>query len=240
MVIDGIIGMQQIQSAYSYLNSVKRKERFDVILEPLQAITQLAYLKACPIGTKLTIENNLLFIQIPNWHQGITRSWNKDKREDILLLFNAVQRYNKMYVNNHTKNENPNFKKLIEIITRMAIEGIDNLISTYSRVENTSIVQTLVMYKTILSYPERFNGIDNLNDEDDKHNKNYKNDKKMEDVFAQIKNNWNDNEIAVLYNILCLIDNDKINAEMYINGANQILKPLHDRIRKWISDNIVY
>ena len=29
----------------------------------------------------------------------------------------------------------------------MAIEGIDNLISTYSRVENTSIVQTLVMYK---------------------------------------------------------------------------------------------
>ena len=49
-----------------------------------------------------------------------------------------------------------------------------------------------------------------------------------------------ENEIAVLYNILCLIDSDKINAEMYINGANQILKPLHDRIRKWISDNIVY
>jgi hypothetical protein len=280
MVIEGFIGMQQIQSAYSYLHSVKRKERFDVILEPLQAITQLAYLKACPIGTKLTIENNLLFIQIPNWHQGITRSWNKDKREDILLLFNAVQRYNKMYVNNHSKNENPIFKNLIEIITRMAIEGIDNLISTYSRVENTSIVQTLVMYKTILSYPERFNGIDNLHDEDEENeeysstsnnksnhknnsnnsgnsnsnsNKSNKiihktiqnnsrnsNDRKMEDVFAQIRNNWNDNEIAVLYNILCLIDSDKINAEMYINGANQILKPLHDRIRKWISDNIVY
>lgn len=257
MVIEGYIGMQQIQSAYSYLHSVKRKERFDVILEPLQAITQLAYLKACPIGTKLTIENNLLFIQIPNWHQGITRSWNKDKREDILLLFNAVQRYNKMYVNNLSKNENPVFKNLIEIITRMAIEGIDNLISTYSRVENTSIVQTLVMYKTILSYPERFNGIDNLSDdEEDSYkksnsnssiNKNIRNsntrnnsDKKMEDVFAQIKNNWNDNEIALLYNVLCLIDNDKINSEMYINGANQLFKPLHERIRKWISDNIVY
>lgn len=268
MVIEGYIGigMQQIQSAYSYLHSVKRKERFDVILEPLQAITQLAYLKACPIGTKLTIENNLLFIQIPNWHQGITRSWNKDKREDILLLFNAVQRYNKMYVNNLSKNENPIFKNLIEIITRMAIEGIDNLISTYSRVENTSIVQTLVMYKTILSYPERFNGIDNLSDDEEDSYKNSSNssssksnssksiinknnrnsntrnnsDKKMEDVFAQIKNNWNDNEIALLYNVLCLIDNDKINSEMYINGANQLFKPLHDRIRKWISDNIVY
>ena len=170
-----------------------------------------------------------------------------------------------MYVNNLSKNENPVFKNLIEIITRMAIEGIDNLISTYSRVENTSIVQTLVMYKTILSYPERFNGIDNLSDdEEDSYknssnsnsksnssksiiNKNIRNsntrnnsDKKMEDVFAQIKNNWNDNEIALLYNVLCLIDNDKINSEMYINGANQLFKPLHDRIRKWISDNIVY
>ena len=71
MVIEGFIGMQQIQSAYSYLHSVKRKGSL-MLLEPLQAITQLAYLKACPIGTKLTIENNLLFIQIPNWHQGIT------------------------------------------------------------------------------------------------------------------------------------------------------------------------
>ena len=234
MVIESIIGMQQLQTAYSYFNSGKRKERFDVILEPLQAITQLAYLKACPVGTKLTIENNLLFIQIPHWHQGLTRSWNKDKREDILLLFNAVQRYNKIYVNESSKSTNPIYKKLIELLTRMAIEGIDNLISTYSRIENTSIVQTLVMYRTILCYPDRFTGIEDIND------RNEKIDKKMEDVFAQIKSNWNDNELAILYNTLYLIDTDKGNAETYINGMNEILAPLYGRIRKWISDNIVY
>lgn len=234
MVIESIIGMQQLQTAYSYFNSGKRKERFDVILEPLQAITQLAYLKACPVGTKLTIENNLLFIQIPHWHQGLTRSWNKDKREDILLLFNAVQRYNKIYVNECSKSTNPIYKKLIELLTRMAIEGIDNLISTYSRIENTSIVQTLVMYRTILCYPDRFTGIEDMND------RNEKIDKKMEDVFAQIKSNWNDNELAILYNTLYLIDTDKGNAETYINGMNEILAPLYGRIRKWISDNIVY
>lgn len=240
--------MQQIQTAYSYINSGKRKERFDVILEPLQAVSQLAYLKACPIGTKLTIENNLLFIQMPNWHQGLTRSWNKDKREDVLLLFNAVQRFNKIYVNNQT-NEKTNetghkqttsshtcliFKKLISLITRMAVEGLDNLINTYSRIENTSIVQTLVMYKNILNNPDKFTTLEEVKEG------NVKGGKNIEDVFAQIRENWNDNEYAILYNILSLIDNDPKNADTYIAGVNQILTPLHNRIRKWMSDNIVY
>ena len=239
-MFDGIIIMQQIQTAYSYINSGKRKERFDVILEPLQAISQLAFLKACPIGTKLTIENNLLFIQMPNWHQGLTRSWNKDKREDVLLLFNAVQRFNKIYVNSqigtqsHTPKTNGIFKKLIELITRMAVEGLDNLINTYSRIENTSIVQTLVMYKNILNNPDKFTTLEEVTEG------NVKGGKNIEDVFAQIRENWNDNEYAVLYNILSLIDNDPKNADTYIAGVNQILAPLHNRIRKWMSDNIVY
>lgn len=239
-MLDGIIIMQQIQTAYSYINSGKRKERFDVILEPLQAISQLAFLKACPIGTKLTIENNLLFIQMPNWHQGLTRSWNKDKREDVLLLFNAVQRFNKIYVNSqtgsqsHTSKTNGIFKKLIELITRMAVEGLDNLINTYSRIENTSIVQTLVMYKNILNNPDKFTTLEEVKEG------NVKGGKNIEDVFAQIRENWNDNEYAILYNILSLIDNDPKNADTYISGLNQILTPLHNRIRKWMSDNIVY
>lgn len=255
MIIDGIIGMQQIQSAYSYLNSGKRKERFDIILEPLQAISQLAYLKACPIGTKLTIENNLLFLQMPHWHQGLTRSWNKDKREDILLLFNAVQRFNKIYVNVITDFEktqtgttldthkpNPEtqttqyelYKNLIKLLTHMAIEGLDNLINTYSRIENTSIVQTLVMYKNILSFPDRFSSLEELNEGNAKSGKN------METVFAQIKDNWNEYELSILYNSLSLIDKDPANAETYIAGTNTLFTPLHTRIRKWISDNIVY
>ena len=168
MVINGISVMQQIQTAYSYLNTGKRKERFDIILEPLQAVSQLAYLKACPLGTKLSIENNLLFIQIPHWHQGITRAWNKDKREDILLLFNAVQRFNKIYVSpdpsgRRKSNEDDaymdTYRKLIELVTKMAVSGLDNLTNTYSRVDNTSIVQTLVMYKNILNHPDKFTSL---------------------------------------------------------------------------------
>jgi len=92
------IAMQTVTTAYSYFSSGKRKERFDIILEPLQAVCQLAFLKFCPTGTKVSIENNLLFTQMPHWHQGLTRAWKKDKREDILMLFNAVQRFNKIYM----------------------------------------------------------------------------------------------------------------------------------------------
>jgi 3D (Asp-Asp-Asp) domain-containing protein len=217
MVINGISVMQQIQTAYSYLNTGKRKERFDIILEPLQAVSQLAYLKACPLGTKLSIENNLLFIQIPHWHQGLTRAWNKDKREDILLLFNAVQRFNKIYVapdptGRRKSNEDDaymeTYRKLIELVTKMAVNGLDNLTNTYSRVDNTSIVQTLVMYKNILNHPDKFTSLEEVIEGDGRQDS-----QNIEEVFARIKNCWNEHELAALYNGLSLIDKDPGNAE---------------------------
>jgi 3D (Asp-Asp-Asp) domain-containing protein len=244
MVINGISVMQQIQTAYSYLNTGKRKERFDIILEPLQAVSQLAYLKACPLGTKLSIENNLLFIQIPHWHQGLTRAWNKDKREDILLLFNAVQRFNKIYVapdptGRRKSNEDDaymeTYRKLIELVTKMAVNGLDNLTNTYSRVDNTSIVQTLVMYKNILNHPDKFTSLEEVIEGDGRQDS-----QNIEEVFARIKNCWNEHELAALYNGLSLIDKDPGNAESYICGLNTLFVPLHTRIRKWMSDNIVY
>ena len=40
----------------------KNKERFEYILEPLQAMVQLGILGYCPVGTKLCIQNNILYI----------------------------------------------------------------------------------------------------------------------------------------------------------------------------------
>jgi len=237
-----IIDMQTVTTAYSYLSSGKRKERFDVILEPLQAVSQLAFLKFCPPGTKVSIENNLLFTQMPHWHQGLTRSWNKDKREDILLLFNAVQRFNKIYVikdESTNKEENGQVKetiemKLVKLIAKMAIEGIDNLINTYSRVENASITQTLVMYKNVLQHPDRFTNLEEFSEGTSK------NGKSMEEVFAQIKDIWTEDSMSVLYWSLRLMESDPTNYEHYINGVSQTLIPIQNKIRKWMSDNIVY
>ena len=52
--------MDKLLSFYNFFKADKKKERFDIILEPLQAITQLSLLAFCPYGSKLTISNNLL------------------------------------------------------------------------------------------------------------------------------------------------------------------------------------
>lgn len=235
------IAMQTVTTAYSYFSSGKRKERFDIILEPLQAVCQLAFLKFCPTGTKVSIENNLLFTQMPHWHQGLTRAWKKDKREDILMLFNAVQRFNKIYVMNNgaakkdsTKDKECVEKKLVTLVARMAIEGIDNLINTYSRIENASITQTLVMYKNVLQHPDRFTNMEEFSEGKSR------NGKSMEEVFAQIKDIWSETTMSLMYWSLKLMESDPGNYESYILGVNQSLSPVYTKIRKWMSDNIVY
>ena len=54
---------------YSTLKSKKKKERFETILEPLQAILQIAYLSFAPIGTKLTIQNNVATLKVSDLGQ---------------------------------------------------------------------------------------------------------------------------------------------------------------------------
>ena len=59
--------MASIATAAKLLNQVKKdtmkKERSDMILEPLQVMIQLALLSYTPVGTKVSVSGNLLQIQ---------------------------------------------------------------------------------------------------------------------------------------------------------------------------------
>ena len=130
-----------------------------IILEPLQALLQLSFLSFCPIGTKLTIQQNLLYVQLPNWHQPVLRIYNNDTRDDVFFLFNVVQRFNKFYgylKTSQLKEE----RELYKLLCDLGKEGIDNLIQTYGKSDKPSLLHTLQMYKTMLDRPEEF---ENLN-----------------------------------------------------------------------------
>jgi len=236
---NSIATMQSIQTIYNALSNVKKKERFDIILEPLQAILQLSLLSYCPIGSKLSIENNLLYVQTPTWHQGMARSWNRDNKQDILLLFNAVQRFTKFYriklVDESSLNDK--FKqKLFNNLIESACNGIDNLLQTYSRVDNPTILQTLHMYKNVLMHPEKFIDVETVETNMFENEKS----KKIESVFSNITEVWDENELHIIYHTLKLLELERDNYEQYIQGLNLMLEPVYTRIRKWISDNIVY
>ena len=127
----------------------KKKERFDIILEPLQAFIQLSLLSFTPINTKINIYNNILYIQIPGWKQPILRTYYNDSKNDLFYLFNVIQRFSKFY--SHLKSVNNNNTNLLSLLKDLSTKGIDNLLQTYRQTDNPALLHTLNIYKNMLN-----------------------------------------------------------------------------------------
>jgi len=222
----------------------KKKERFDIILEPLQAITQLALLSVCPKGSKLTISNNLLSIQQPGWFQGLLRSYNQDMKEDLFFLFNAIIRFNRFY--DYLKNELEEYCDLYDLLIQMSKRGIDKLVQTYATTEQPALLHTLQLYRLLLEKPmlvtdneeneiNKRHGIYNNTSSIDKDKPNH-----IDDIFIGIRSLYSTHEFIILYQTLLLLEKNPEHYETYIQGINTLFTPTYDKIQKWICNNIVY
>lgn len=134
-----------IQILYKTISGNKKKERFETILEPLQSLIQISLLSYYPIGSKLTIQNNILHIQAPSYSQSVTRWYNNDTQEDLFYLFNIFCRFKKFYIDIKVEHS-----KLFELLISLAKNGINNLIRTYNQTDKTHVLHTLQMYKNML------------------------------------------------------------------------------------------
>jgi hypothetical protein len=223
----------------------------------------------CPYGSKLTISNNLLFIQSANWGQGMLRSFNNDKRDDLFYLFNSIIRFNKFYAQlKGGDNSNKTDKLLYELLIRLSKKGIDNILQTYSNVDEPSLLHTLQMYKTLLDNPnliidndnnkgqrnetqrnEQKNEQRNEQQRNEQRNEQQKNEassisegskKNIDDVFIKIREIYTIYDRNMIFNILTLIEKRPEYYENYIAGLNSVMEPINVQIKKWINDNIVY
>jgi hypothetical protein len=222
--------METIFQLYNLFKKDKKKERFDIILEPLQAITQLALLSFCPKGSKITIANNLLSIQQPHWSQGIWRSYNQDGKEDLFFLFNAIVRFNRFY--SYIQEESSEFCELFALLVKLSKGGIDKLLQTYANSDQPALLHTLQLYRNLLDKPGIF--MDEKDDiPDDKINN-------IDDVFISIRKLYISHEYILIYQTLRLLDKYPEKYDTYIQGLNMLLSPVYEKIQKWIVDNIVY
>ena len=221
--------MDTLISIYSIFKKDHKKERFDIILEPLQAMTQLAFLAFYPKGSKLSINNNLIFIQTTTWTQGLLRTYNHDKRDDVFFLFNAIIRFNRFYA--FLREENDDFRSLFDLLIQLGKLGIDNLLQTYANVDQASLLHTLQMYRTMLDKPELFCNEPNSSE-------NSKKD--IDEVFIKIRDIYTPQEYNILYNTLLLAKKNPDHYETYMNGLNSLMEPKYSSIKKWINDNIIY
>lgn len=234
---------------YSFQNK-KKKERFDIILEPLQAIIQISFLSQCPPGTKLAIHNNILYLQQPTYSQGVVRWYNSDTKEDLFYLFNVFCRFNKFY--DHLKDDSTT-RELYFLIIEMAKKGINKLTRTYNETDKVSLLHTLQMYKTMLDNPDLLNKKSEQahlsrheykghesDDEITSQGDNEKSRTNIDDIFGQITSLYSPEHIQIIYNTLLLCNNNsKNNNESYIDGLNKILEPVNITIKKWIDENLV-
>lgn len=199
------------------------KERSDMILEPLQVMIQLSLVSKCPIGTKVSVSDNILQIQQPYLYQGILRWWQADNKDDLYYLFHAIRRYYKWYKNQDSK--------IFNSILETAIQGIDRLIETYSQCnDKQSIVHTLSLYKNVLSLdtPSLFS--DSSNNEVIN----------IDNVFENITKLYDKRLLKIIHNLLLLFkeEQNEENRLLYLDGLTQILTPLNKQIKSWIHENL--
>jgi len=218
--------MDAFRLAYGVIMQDRAKERFDMILEPLQSLIQLALLSYCPIGTKLSICQNVLYVQEPTWVQSVRRTYNSDSKDHLVFLFSIIIRFHNFY--GFMKEGSKSQKYLFNTLIELGKSGIDKLAQTYNHSGVTHLTQTLKMYRTMLDKPdvvtdEKFN---------DKAN--------IETVFSKVENLYSKAHYEVIANMFKLLAADEVNHLRYRLAMNSALEPVTDQLQKWISDNVVF
>lgn len=224
---------QSLQFLYTTFIANKPKEKVDMILEPFQSMIQLALLSIYPVGTKLQIKENLLYLQSPTMIQPLSRWYHSDKKDDLYFLYSVIKRFIKWY-NPTINKKSPINAELYKLITSMGIEGLNSLFKTYSSSDSNTVIQVIQMYRNLLEH----NNDKILLDEFLVHSE--KNKINIDGLFENIITIYEPTIIRVIHNILVLIKNetDITVQRNIIEGFNLILCKNNKLIKEWIKVNL--
>jgi len=97
------------------------------ILDPLSVIIKLAIISNKPVGTKLRIDNNIVYLQEPGPFQSVCRYVLKSNKTNIQYIYNPIELACSKYLTEIVIQQHP---KMIELF-KCAQNGILRLIETY-------------------------------------------------------------------------------------------------------------
>ncbi len=188
------------------------------LLDPLTVIIKLAILSNKPVGTKLLIQNNVIYFQEPGPFQSICRMIYKTNKTDLQYLFNPLNIACLHFLSKTFSTKTPRIKKLFVC----AQNGLKKLIETY---KSCSIITlTLNYYYALLT-----NHIQEV----------YNENMFVKDSFTcyytqsacdSLNNQWSDAKIKVVLDLITfLLDNDDPannvkSLETIINGIDENTK----------------
>jgi hypothetical protein len=205
----------------SYINSMPDDNNANLhlfILDPLSVIIKLAIISNKPIGTKLRIDNNVIYLQEPGLFQGLSRYFYKSNKTNIQYLYNPIEIACNNYLTKEFTQKNPKIKDLF----KCSQNGLLKLIETY---KSSSIMRICINYylSLITNYLEEKNN--NLLFLKDGMTTFYTNEN-MEKLYKI----WTQDKIKIVLNLTTFLLNDD-NAETNVKSLETIM----DGIDKHVS-----
>jgi hypothetical protein len=119
-----------MESVNNITSSVSKND----ILDPLSVIIKLFLYNSKPVGTKISVGNNKIYIQNSTYIQGIWRRYNGDSKNDINILVCPILYACVYYLSN------PELRELYIYIFNEALQALSNLKQTYA---NTAIIYNI-------------------------------------------------------------------------------------------------
>lgn len=171
-----------------------------LILEPIMTIFKLAMLSFSPDGTKISIQNNNIFLQTTDALQGVKRYSNGDKSNDLHNLCYPIRKIH-------------DFKILFDqndydIIVNLACNGLEKLKKTYKN--NDMIIQAISSYQSILRniYDKRYYRRDS--DSDKEIEGENENDYNF-DIYKKFIDIWDKYELKMLCHMFIIANKKRDN-----------------------------
>ncbi len=189
------------------------------ILDPLSVIIKLAIISNKPIGTKLRIDNNIIYLQEPGPFQALCRYVLKSNKTDIQYLYNPIEIACNIYLAKTVIQQNPKIKDLF----KCAQNGILRLIETYKTCSVMRIC--LNYYLSLIS-----------NHLDEKHNDSLFRKDGMSPFYTQeiqdkLSKIWTQEKIKIVLNLTSFLSSDD-SAETNVKSLETIIDGIDKQVNQ--------
>jgi hypothetical protein len=168
------------------------------LLDPLSVIIKLAIIGNKPVGTKILIQNNVLYLQEPGPFQALCRLFYKSNKTDLQFMYNPIQLACIAFLSKESMQKTNRLKNLFIC----AQSGLKKLIETY---KNCSIISLCLnyYYAIITNHVEqKFN--------DDIFYKDGFTSFYTKELVDELTKQWTQEKIKVILDLITFLNNDSM------------------------------
>ena len=187
------------------------------ILDPFSVIIKLAILSNKPIGTKIRIDNNIIYLQEPGPFQSVCRYIFNNNKTDIQYLYNPIELACQQYLTGDVVKQNPKIKDLF----KCAQSGLIKMIETYRA---SSVMRICINYYLSLIS----NHLEELNN-----TTLFKKDNMSvfytSELLNKLTKNWTQDKIKIILNLTTFLSSDD-NAETDVKSLETIMDGIDKQV----------